>query len=212
MSTRTFRNRRRDQQAADTFSVEMATIWGHRVLTYTDHERDRRRPWASSVQERCLHHKRLLLPLPNKSGRGANHHSHSLPRAVTDKNVVLLIPNRNAEVWGNLRPQQHNSPHGGRCFLKPGIQLIYYFTIRSGPSFSPRLERRHHLVHVDMSALRAERRRDELRQLVHGQVDVGHLGDLDAHEVGVQTPLHGQVAHNHQAPRLRGGGGETGYR
>lgn len=55
-----------------------------------------------------------------------------------------------------------------------------------------------------MSAVRAERRRDELRELVRRQVDVRYLGHLDAHEVGMEAPLHGQVAHHHQASRLTG--------
>lgn len=62
---------------------------------------------------------------------------------------------------------------------------------------------RHHLGLGDMSTVRAKRRRDELGELVHRQVDVRHLGHLDAHEVGVQAPLHGQVAHHHQASWLR---------
>lgn len=67
---------------------------------------------------------------------------------------------------------------------------------------------REHLCLGNMPAAGAERRRDELRQLVHWQVDVRHLRYLDAHEVGMEAPLHGQVTNHHQASLLK----DTGTR
>lgn len=65
------------------------------------------------------------------------------------------------------------------------------------------LEVMHHLRFRYMTAPRAEGRRNELRQLMLGEVQRGYLRNLDAHEIRVQATLHGSVAHHDQAPLLQ---------
>lgn len=60
----------------------------------------------------------------------------------------------------------------------------------------------HHLLPGHVAAARSERRRDELGEVMHRQIDVRNLGHLDAHEVREQAPLDGQVTNYHQASRL----------
>lgn len=64
------------------------------------------------------------------------------------------------------------------------------------------LEVMHHLRFRYMTTPRAEGRRNELRQVMLGEVQRGYLRNLGAHEIRVQATLHGSVAHHDQAPLL----------